>query len=137
MKHPVSNREESENLQKSRWQKTMSTYLGYNCQEESILMASILVVDMQIPRRKILIGLAWSRTHSLAKREQGVSTESPTFIAHNVRQRRNGCQGRKKSNTPLTPNLRTCVPWAVFSADVMQKENKSEIYNGSTEASLG
>lgn len=52
VKFQVSKRNKSENLQKSRQQEIMTISLGGNCQEESILTASSLVVNMQIPRRE-------------------------------------------------------------------------------------
>lgn len=49
---PRSEREESENLKKSEGREIMTISLGSRCQEESILADSILVVYVQIPRRK-------------------------------------------------------------------------------------
>lgn len=56
----------------------MTTSLGSNGQEQSILTASILVVNMQIPKRENFDWLSWVMCSYLGQERARHSTESPT-----------------------------------------------------------
>ena len=56
----------------------MTTSSGSNCQEQTILTASILVVNMQIPKRENFVWLSLVMCSYLGQERAGHSTESPT-----------------------------------------------------------